>query len=130
MKNPVLKIEMRDIDKVFNYARNSRLHSESQVASLVKSINEFGFINPCLVDAEGKLIAGHGRVMACKKLGMEKIPVIELGHLTKTQVKAQRIADNQLPALASWDADMLRIELNELSLEKFDLPTIGFDAAQ
>jgi DNA modification methylase len=127
---PNLKIEFWPIENVINYARNSRLHSESQVASIAASIKEFGFINPCLVDPDGTLIAGHGRVMACKSIGIDKVPVIKLGHLNENQIKALRIADNQLPQLASWSPDLLRMELNDLQLAGYDMPLLGFDNIQ
>jgi ParB-like chromosome segregation protein Spo0J len=113
---PKLKIETWAVERVINYARNACLHSEEQIAAVAASIKEFGFINPCLVDPEGVLIAGHGRVMACKLLGINKVPVIKLGHLDENQIRALRIADNQLPQLASWSQELLRIELNDLKL--------------
>lgn len=125
-----LKVETWPIERVINYARNARLHSESQVASIAASIKEFGFINPCLVDPDGMLIAGHGRVMASKHLGLETIPVIKLGHLTENQIRALRIADNAIPLAASWSAELLRVELNELSEAGYDMPLLGFDDVQ
>lgn len=125
-----LKVETWPIERVINYARNSRMHSESQVVSIAASITEFGFINPCLVDADGVLIAGHGRVMASKHLGLETVPVIKLGHLTDNQIRALRIADNALPMQATWNADLLRVELNELSSAGYDIKLLGFDDVQ
>jgi hypothetical protein len=128
--NLKLKIEQWAIEKVLNYARNARMHSDDQVKAIAASITEFGFINPCLVDPDGMLIAGHGRVLALKHLGIETVPVIKLGHLSDDQIKALRIADNQLPSLASWNVDLLRIELNELSTAGYSMPLLGFDDVQ
>jgi DNA modification methylase len=130
MADPKLKIETWPIEKVINYARNARLHDEIQVKAIAASITEFGFINPCLVDPNGVLIAGHGRVLACKHLGRETIPVIRLGHLTEIQIKALRIADNQLPTQASWSPELLRLELNDLQLAGYEMQLLGFDDVQ
>jgi hypothetical protein len=127
---PNLKIEFWPIENVINYARNARLHSDSQVSQIAASIKEFGFINPCLVDEQGTLIAGHGRVMACKTLGIGKVPVIKLGHLSENQIRALRIADNQIALGGSWSADLLQMELKDLQLSGFDMPLLGFDDAQ
>ncbi|MHB8272000.1 site-specific DNA-methyltransferase [Bradyrhizobium sp.] len=127
--NPKLKIETWPIDKVINYARNARLHSEEQVKAIAASITEFGFINPCLVDPDGVLIAGHGRVLASKQLGHKTVPVIRLGHLAEIQIRALRIADNALPERASWQTELLRLELTDLQLAGYDLPLLGFEDA-
>ena len=95
-KKLTLKVEDWSIDRVLPYAKNARLHSPEQVAAISKSMAEFGFVNPCLIDAEGVLIAGHGRILSAKSLGMTTVPVIRLGHLTEIQARALRIADNQL----------------------------------
>jgi DNA modification methylase len=128
---PNLKIETWPIENVINYARNARLHSDGQVAKIAASMKEFGFINPCIVDPDGILIAGHGRVMAAKLLGINTVPVIQLGHLTENQIKALRIADNQIALEgASWSPELLRIELNDLQLAGYDMPLLGFDNVQ
>lgn len=127
---PNLKIENWPINSVINYARNSRLHSDDQIKAIAASITEFGFINPCLVDDDGVLIAGHGRVMACKSLGIDKVPVIKLGHLDENQIKALRIADNQLPQLATWSIELLRAELLDLKAMDYPIELIGFDDVQ
>lgn len=116
------------LDSLIPYARNSRTHSEEQVAQIAASIREFGFTNPVLVDAEGGIIAGHGRVMAARKLGMTKVPVIELGHLTETQRRAYVIADNKLALNAGWDEELLRLELEDLAADGFDITLTGFDS--
>lgn len=125
-----LKIETWPIGKVLTYAKNARLHSDEQVDLVSKSIAEFGFVNPCLVDADGVLIAGHCRVLSAKKLGMKTVPVIRLGHLSEQQARALRIADNQLPMRATWDAELLRLEVSDLTLLGFDMPLLGFDTFQ
>jgi DNA modification methylase len=121
------RIEWRDIGVLLPYARNSRTHSDAQVAQIAASIREFGWTNPVLVDAEGTIIAGHGRVMAARKLGEARVPVIELGHLTEAQKRAYVIADNQLALNAGWDAEMLKVELTDLAGMDFDLALLGFD---
>jgi DNA modification methylase len=125
-----LKVEYWPIGRVLSYARNSRLHSDAQIEAIAASIKEFGFVNPCLVDDDGVLIAGHGRVLAMRKLERDAVPVIRLGHLTELQAKALRIADNQLPTLATWDADMLRMELTDLQAAGYEMPLLGFDDVQ
>lgn len=112
------------------YARNSRTHSDAQVAQIAASIREFGFTNPVLVDGQGGIIAGHGRVMAARKLGMAEVPVIELAHLTPAQKRAYVIADNQLALNAGWEFDMLSVELDELRADGFELGVLGFDTKQ
>jgi len=114
-------------DDLLPYARNSRTHSDSQVAQIAASIREFGWTNPILVDQEGTIIAGHGRVMAARKLGETRVPVITLGHLTDAQKRAYVIADNQLALNAGWDADMLKVEIADLMAADFDLSLLGFD---
>jgi DNA modification methylase len=108
------------------YARNSRTHSDEQVTQIASSIKEFGFTNPVLIDADGGIIAGHGRVMAAKKLKMETVPVIVLSHLTEAQRRAYVIADNKLALNAGWDDEMLRVEFQELQDLGFDVELTGF----
>ena len=112
------------------YARNSRTHSDEQVTKIAASIKEFGFLNPVIVDGENGIIAGHGRVMAAKKLGLEEVPVIEAGHLTDAQRRAYVIADNRLALDAGWDEEMLRVEFAELEGLGFDLELTGFEASE
>jgi len=111
------------------YARNSRTHSDEQVAQIAASIREFGFTNPVLVDGDRGIIAGHGRVLAARKLGMEQVPVIELAHLNAAQRRAYVIADNKLALNAGWDLDMLKVELQELD-GKLDLSLTGFSVGE
>lgn len=115
-----------NIADLIPYARNSRTHSEAQVTKIAASIKEFGFLNPVIVDGENGIVAGHGRVMAAKKLGMEEVPVIEASHLTEAQRRAYIIADNRLALDAEWDDEMLRVEFAELEGLGFDLDLTGF----
>lgn len=109
------------------YARNSRTHSDAQVAKIAASIREFGFLNPIIIDADNGIIAGHGRVMAAQKLGLANVPVIEASHLTEAQRRAYVLADNRLALDAGWDNDLLKIELQDLQAEGFDLSLTGFN---
>lgn len=122
----MLKVVLRPVSGLIPYARNSRTHSDAQVAQIAASIREFGFTNPVLIGADGGIIAGHGRVMAARKLGMEGVPCIELGHLTPAQRRAYVIADNRLALNAGWDEDMLRLELGDLQADGVDLELLGF----
>lgn len=125
-----LKIEQWAIGRVHPYAKNARLHSDEQIAAIAASIKEFGFVNPALVDAKGVLVAGHGRILAANSLKMKTVPVIRLGHLTPAQAKAYRLADNRLMEKgATWDDDLLRVELVDLEALGFDLDLTGFDLA-
>lgn len=123
-----MKIEQIKTGDLIPYARNSRSHSEAQVAQIAGSIREFGFTNPVLIDAENGIIAGHGRVLAAQKLGLDKVPCIRLAHLTETQKRAYIIADNKLALNAGWDEEMLSLELSDLREMDFDLGLTGFDA--
>lgn len=109
-----MKIEQLSVSDLVPYARNSRTHSEEQVAQIAASIKEYGWTNPVLIDAKGTIVAGHGRVMAAKKLGMEEVPCIRLGHLTPAQVQAYVIADNKIALNAGWDDAMLAEELQAI----------------
>ena len=123
-----MKIEQIKTADLIPYARNSRSHSEAQIAQIAGSIREFGFTNPVLIDTENGIIAGHGRIMAAGKLGLEKVPCIRLVHLTDTQRRAYIIADNKLALNAGWDEEMLGLELADLREMDFDLGLTGFDA--
>jgi len=122
------RIEHWPMDKLLPYARNARQHSDEQIAQIAASIAEFGFVNPCLVGADGVLVAGHGRLAAARKLGLSTVPVVVLDHLTPTQRRALVLADNRLAELSTWDDVLLRIELEALQDEGFDLDLTGFDA--
>jgi DNA modification methylase len=122
-----LAIEYESVEALIPYAANSRTHSDAQVAQIAASIKEFGWTNPILIDGNNSIIAGHGRLMAARKLGMEKVPVICIDHLTKAQQRALVIADNQLAMNAGWDMDMLKAEIEGLKLDDFDVDLLGFD---
>ena len=123
------KMKIKDIStsELIPYVNNSRTHSDDQVNQIAASINEFGFTNPILIDDKGSIIAGHGRVMAAKKLKLESVPCIELKDLTEAQKKAYVIADNQLALNAGWDLDVLKLELEHLQEIDFDIDLLGFD---
>ena len=114
------------IDGLIPYARNARTPSDAQVAQIAGSIREFGFTNPVLCDEDGGIIAGHGRVLAARQLGMPSVPRIVLTGLTEAQRRAYVIADNKLALNAGWDPELLRLELGELKLGGFDLSLTGF----
>ncbi|MCU0810132.1 MAG: site-specific DNA-methyltransferase [Thiobacillaceae bacterium] len=118
------------IEGLIPYARNSRTHSDEQVAQIAASIREFGFTNPVLVDEAGGIIAGHGRVLAARKLGLERVPCLRLEGLTEAQKRAYVITDNKLALNAGWDEQMLAIEIKELQGLEFDLGLLGFDASE
>jgi len=121
------KIETRLVADLIPYAANSRTHSDAQVAQIAASIKEFGWTNPILIDGENTIIAGHGRLLAARKLGLDEVPAIILDHLSKAQQRALVIADNQLALNAGWDIDMLKAEIEDLNLENFDISLLGFD---
>ena len=125
-----VQLETIAIDRLIPYARNSRTHSDEQVAQVAASIREFGFTNPVLIDGEGGIIAGHGRVMAARKLGMADVPCIRLAHLSDAQKRAYIIADNTLALNAGWDEEILALELLDLRGEDFALPLSGFTSEE
>jgi ParB-like chromosome segregation protein Spo0J len=109
------------------YANNARTHSDAQVAQIAGSIRAFGFNNPVLIDEHSTIIAGHGRVMAAHKLALPDVPCVRLSHLNDAQKRAYILADNKIALNSGWDADLLRVEFERLSDEKFDVSLIGFD---
>jgi ParB-like chromosome segregation protein Spo0J len=123
-----VQIEQVATADLIPYARNARTHSESQVAQIAGSIQEFGFTNPVLIDSENGIIAGHGRVMAAQKLGLQSVPCIRLGHLSDAQKRAYILADNRIALNSGWDDAMLEVELAELHADEYDLGLLGFDA--
>ncbi|WP_240097627.1 site-specific DNA-methyltransferase [Thermomonas flagellata] len=125
-----LQVEYRPLQTLIPYARNPRTHSEAQVAKIAASIVEFGFTNPILVDGDNGIIAGHGRLAAARRLGLEQVPVIELAHLTPAQKRALVLADNRLALDAGWDEELLALELAELSDAGYDLALTGFEGAE
>lgn len=110
------------------YARNARTHSEQQVSQIAGSIQEFGFCNPVLVDAQNGIIAGHGRVLAAQLLKLETVPCLRLSHLTDAQKRAYVLADNRIAMSSGWDAELLAIELSDLHADEFDMALLGFDS--
>ena len=123
-----LAVEYRPLDSLVDYVRNARTHSEAQIAEIAGSIREFGFTNPVLVAEDGMLIAGHGRVLAARKLGMAEVPTIVLTGLSDTQRRALVLADNRIAINAGWDNDLLALELGDLHEAGFDLGLTGFTA--
>ena len=120
-------IEHWPLDQLIPYARNARTHSDAQVAQIAASIREFGFLNPILVDSNAGIIAGHGRLLAARKLQLQRVPVIVLDHLSETQKRAYIIADNRLAESAGWDDELLQVELAALQEQSFDLGLLGFE---
>lgn len=119
------RIVTQRVTDLVPYARNARTHSDAQVAQIAASITEFGFCNPILTQGR-QVVAGHGRLLAARKLGLEQVPTIDLAHLTKTQARAYVLADNQLAMNAGWDQEMLALELVDLKAEGVDLDLLGF----
>lgn len=109
------------------YVNNSRTHSDEQVLQIASSIKEFGFLNPIIIDQDNGIIAGHGRVMAAKKLGLEHVPTLLVDHLSEAQKKAYVIADNQLALNSGWDFDLLKVEIEALKESDFDVDLVGFE---
>ena len=125
---PTLHVESWQIERLLPYVRNARTHSAVQIRQIAASLAEFGFNNPVLIDAEGSIIAGHGRVLAAGELKLPQVPVIVLSHLTESQKRAFRIADNQLALNAAWDPELLRLELKALAAAaELALDLTGFD---
>ena len=122
-----MELEAVSVDELIPYVNNSRTHSDEQVTQIASSIKEFGFTNPILIDESKSIIAGHGRLMAAKKLGIDNVPCITLEGLSEAQKKAYVIADNQLALNAGWDLDALKIELDHLTEVDFDIDLLGFD---
>ncbi len=126
MPHDASSIERVAVEALLPYAANARTHSDEQVAQIAASIAEFGFIAPCLIDDRGVLIAGHGRLLAARRLGLRDVPAIRLKHLTDAQARAYRIADNQIALNAGWDEALLAAELERLKETGFDLDLLGF----
>jgi DNA modification methylase len=120
------RIEQWPLDKLIPYVKNSRTHSEEQIAQIAGSIKAFGFTNPILVGADGVIVAGHGRLSAARQLGLKKVPVIVLDHLSETERRALVIADNRLALNAGWDEEILQLEIEQLRAEDFDIDLLGF----
>jgi len=125
--NPVF-VEYRQVDALIPYARNAKQHSDAQVAQIAASIREFGWGAPILIDGQNNVIAGHGRLLAARKLGMSEVPVVPMAHLTDTQRRALILADNKIGENASWENELLGLELAELQEAGFDLGLTGFSS--
>jgi hypothetical protein len=130
MSKTAMKIEQIDVEDLIPYARNARTHSEQQVTQIAASIREFGFNNPVLIDGQSTIIAGHGRVLAAKKLGLDRVPCIRLTHMTDAQRRAYILADNRIALNSGWDDAMLALELQGLETDGLDLGLVGFDEAE
>jgi ParB-like chromosome segregation protein Spo0J len=127
---PADKVERWPIERLIPYARNARTHSEAQIEQIAASIREWGWTVPVLVDEAGLIIAGHGRVLAAARLGLDEVPVMVARGWTEAQKAAYRIADNQLALNADWDEALLRLELADLAGMGFDVPLLGFSAEE
>ena len=125
-----MKITQKKVTELIPYVNNSRTHSDEQVAQIAASIKEFGWTNPILVDGKNGIIAGHGRLLAARKLGHKEVPTIELSELTDAQKRAYIIADNKLALNAGWDDEVLKLEIQQLSDLNFDLTLLGFDEVE
>ena len=126
----MIQIKEKLVSELIPYVKNSRTHSDEQVAQIAASIKEFGWTNPILIDGENGIIAGHGRLLAARKLKYDKVPTIELKDLTETQKKAYIIADNKLALNAGWDNELLMIELEGILADGFELELMGFDPSE
>jgi ParB-like chromosome segregation protein Spo0J len=127
---PADHVERRSVESLIPYARNARTHSEEQVAQIAASIKEWGWTTPVLVDETGQIIAGHGRVMAARKLGIEEIPVMVASGWTEAQRRAYVLADNKIALNSGWDMDLLKVELQDIGEMSFDLDKIGFSVGE
>jgi DNA modification methylase len=126
---PADQVERRSISELIPYARNARTHSEAQISQIAASIKEWGWTTPVLIDEDGGIIAGHGRVMAARKLKLDQVPVMVAKGWSEAQRRAYVLADNQLALNAGWDIELLRVEIGDISAEGFDVGLIGFDGA-
>lgn len=126
MKQRQLTVTYKRVDELIPYVNNARTHSDEQVTQIASSIKEFGFNNPILTDGENGVIAGHGRLLAAKKLGLETVPTIELSGLSEAQKKAYILADNKIALNSGWDEEILKLELDDLQLQGVNLETVGF----
>jgi hypothetical protein len=120
------RIEIWPVERLVPYARNARTHSDEQVAQIAASIVEFGFNSPILMASDAGIVAGHGRLLAARKLGLAEVPVVVLDHLSEIQRRAYLIADNRLSLNAGWDEELLAQELAELESDGLDLAVLGF----
>ena len=126
----IAKVQEVDVDLLRPYGNNAKVHGDDQVEKLCRSIQEFGFISPCLIDSDNNVIAGHGRILAAKKLGMKKVPCLFVEGLSEEQRRAYTLADNRLTELGEWNMEMVQIEIGELEMADFDVSLTGFDEIQ
>ncbi len=129
-KTSSLKVVMRNVADINPYPANAKMHPEVQVGNLMQSIRQFGFVNPILLDGDNIVIAGHGRLLAAAKLGMDKVPTIQLAHLAPDEARALRLADNSIPEGGIWNPDLLEAELASLRAVDFELEPLGLDSIQ
>lgn len=122
-----IRFEYLDTNLLIPYIKNARKHSDFQINQIAASIREFGFISPIVVDRLNTIVAGHGRLLAAQKLGLETVPVVRIEHLTETQRKAYTLIDNTLALNSTWDDELLKLEIAELAEMDFDLDLLGFD---
>ena len=127
MSRTTTEMNLVDINKLIPYVNNARTHSPEQINKLRASLREFGFVNPVIIDKEFNIIAGHGRVLAAKAEGIKEVPCVLVDYLTDAQKKAYILADNRMALDAGWDEEMLKVELEALNAEAFDLSLTGFD---
>lgn len=127
MDKTTTKMNLVDIDKLIPYINNTKIHSDEQIKKLRASLREFGFVNPVLIDKDFNILAGHGRVIAAKQEGLKEVPCVLVDYLTEAQKKAYIIADNRIAEDATWDEELLKVELEALDAEAFDLSLTGFD---
>jgi len=128
--NPADSVQRWAVDKLIPYARNARTHSDEQIAQIAASIKQWGVTNPPLIRADGVIIAGHGRVLAARRLGLQELPVLVAEGWTESQIRAYVIADNKLALNAEWDADLLKLEVTDLMAAQFDMTLAGFSNAE
>lgn len=120
-------MELVPIEKLVSYVNNARTHNASQIVKLRSSLREFGFINPVIIDRDYNIIAGHGRVMAAREEKIDKVPCVFVDYLTEAQKKAYILADNRMAMDAGWDEQLLKVEIESLQAENFDVSLTGFD---
>jgi len=130
MKQQKLEIVYKPVEDLIPYARNSRVHSDAQIAQIAGSIREFGFRVPVLIDGEDGIIAGHGRVRAAMKLGMTEVPTLDGSDMTETQKRMYVIADNKIALNSTWDEEMLMLEIGELREMGEDISLLAFDPSE
>lgn len=130
IKWPADNVERRSVKDLVPYARNARTHSDEQVAQIAASIKEWGWTVPVLIDPDGGIIAGHGRIMAAQRLGIDEVPCMVADGWTEAQKRAYVIADNKLALNAGWDNELLKVELQEIEALRFDLTLTGFDVGE